>query len=138
MHQSSLNCVEIHGIAARFESGNESFARELNGDWWPASRRGVRRVTAVRCVGGDNALMRASSEKKEHDTAGRHIEDELLFQDRHPELAAYLSEIEGTYARCQGRPPDGLENAWEHVFHECSWCGEEFEQLRKLKQSFVG
>jgi hypothetical protein len=98
----------------------------------------VRRVTAVLCVGSDNAAMRATSEKEAHENASRHIEEELLFQDRHPELAAYLSEIEGTYSRCQGRAPQDLESAWEHVFHECSWCTEEFEQLRKLKQSFVG
>jgi hypothetical protein len=98
----------------------------------------VRPVTAVLFWGGENALMRATSEREEHQSAGRHIEDELLFQDRHPELSAYLSEIEGTYARCQGQPPADLESAWQHVFHECSWCGEEFEQLRKLKQSFVG
>ena len=98
----------------------------------------MRPVTAISCVGSDNASMRATSEREEHQTAGRHIEDELLFEDRHPELAAYLSEIEGTYARCQGRPPEDLERAWEHVFHECSWCGDEFEQLRKLKQSFAG
>ncbi len=82
--------------------------------------------------------MKVTAEGEERETAGRHIEDELLFQDRHPELAAYLSEIEGTYARCQGRPPKDLENAWQHVSHECAWCAEEFEQLRKLKQSFVG
>jgi len=82
--------------------------------------------------------MRATAEKEEHQTAGRHIEDELLFQDRHPELAAYLSEVEGTYARCQLHPPEDLERAWRHVFQECSWCGEEFEQLRRLKQTFVG
>jgi hypothetical protein len=98
----------------------------------------VRHVTAVLCVGGENARMRTTSEREEHETAGRHIEDELLFQDRHPELAAYLSEIEGTYARCQGRPPEDLEVAWRHILQECAWCGEEFEQLRKLKQSFVG
>ncbi|HKW27116.1 MAG TPA: hypothetical protein VJN48_15125 [Terriglobales bacterium] len=111
---------------------------EVCGRWWPASRRGVRRVTAVLCVGSDNAAMRATSEKEAHENASHHIEDELLFQDRHPELAAYLSEIEGTYARCQGRAAQDLESACEHVFHACSWCAEEFEQLRKLKQSFVG
>jgi hypothetical protein len=104
---------------------------------WPASLLSVRRVTAAVCRCADNGLMRATAER-EHETAGRHIEDELLFQDRHPELAAYLSEIEGTYARCQGCPSEDLERAWRHVFHECSWCGEEFEQLRKLKLSFVG
>lgn len=84
--------------------------------------------------------MRAIAEREEHDAAarGRHIEAELLFEDRHPELAAYLSEIEGTYARCQQRPPDDLEGAYQHVLHECSWCCEEFEQLRRLKQTFVG
>lgn len=81
-------------------------------------------------------LMKAAAEREE--TAGRHVEEELLFQDRHPELAAYLSEIEGTYARCQLRPPDDLESAWRHVFQECLWCEEEFEQLKKLKQSFLG
>jgi hypothetical protein len=81
-------------------------------------------------------LMKATAEREE--IAGRHVEEELLFQDRHPELAAYLSEIEGTYARCQLRPPQDLESAWRHVFQECSWCSEEFEQLRKLKGSFMG
>jgi len=95
----------------------------------------VRRVTAERRSNGENAVMRATAERE---TACRHIEDELLFQDRHPELAAYLSEIEGTYARCQLHPAEDLESAWQHVFQECSWCGEEFEQLRKLKRSFVG
>lgn len=98
----------------------------------------MRLVTAVSFEGGENAFMRATSESEEHESLGRHIEDELLFEDRHPELASYLSEIEGTYARCQRRPPEDLESAWQHVFHECSWCGEEFEQLRRLKQSFVG
>lgn len=100
-----------------------------------ASPLRVRRVTAGRCRYGENAVMRATNEKE---TAGRHIEDELLFQDRHPELAAYLSEIEGTYARCQLHPAEDLESAWRHVFQECSWCGEEFEQLRRLKRTFVG
>jgi hypothetical protein len=81
--------------------------------------------------------MRAIAEREEQETAGRHIESELLFQDRHPELAVYLSEIEGTYARCQLHPPDDLESAWRHISQECDWCGEEFEQLRKLKRSFV-
>lgn len=103
-----------------------------------ASPHGVLGVTAKSYVAGEHDDMRAIAERDEHEAAGRHIEDELLFQDRHPELAAYLSEIEGTYARCQGRPPEDLESAWQHVFHECTWCGEEFEQLRKLKQSFVG
>jgi hypothetical protein len=98
----------------------------------------VRRVTAERCRDSENIVMRATAEKEQHQAAGRHIEDELLFQDRHPELAAYLSEIEGTYARCQLHPPEDLESAWRHVFQECSWCGEEFEQLRRLKQTFVG
>ena len=83
-------------------------------------------------------LMRVRAESEKHESVGRHVEDELLFQDRHPELAPYLSEIEGTYARCQGRPPQDLEGAWRHVFEKCSWCREEFEQLRKLKRSFVG
>ncbi|HSB75801.1 MAG TPA: hypothetical protein VLC12_09140 [Terriglobales bacterium] len=82
--------------------------------------------------------MRIIAENEERERAGRHIEEELLFQDRHPELAAYLSEIEGTYARCQLHPPEDLESAWRHVFQECGWCREEFEQLRKLKRSFVG
>lgn len=121
-------------MVAGYGSGDLSEMRR----WWPASLRDVRRVTAVLCVGSDNSPMRATAEKEPHENASHHIEDELLFQDRHPELAAYLSEIEGTYARCQGRAPQDLESAWQHVFHECSWCGEEFEQLRKLKQSFVG
>ena len=81
--------------------------------------------------------MKTIAEKELQQTPGCHIEEELLFQDRHPELAAYLSEIEGTYARCQGRPAENLESAWRHVFRECAWCKEEFEQLSKLKRSFV-
>jgi hypothetical protein len=81
-------------------------------------------------------FMKATAEREE--IAGRHVEEELLFQDRHPELAAYLSEIEGTYARCQLCPPEDLERAWRHVCQECSWCREEFEELRKLKRSFRG
>ncbi len=84
--------------------------------------------------------MKAIAQRKEQEAAapGRHIEEELLFENHHPELAPYLSEIEGTYARCQGRPPEDLEGAWRHVFEECGWCQEEFEQLRKLKRSFIG
>ena len=88
------------------------------------------------CAPGENAVMRATAEPEQQETT--HIERELLFQDRHPELAAFLSEIEGTYARCQGHPPEDLESAWRHVFQDCAWCGEEFEQLRKLKRSFLG
>lgn len=83
--------------------------------------------------------MKAMAAREEQEAAapGRHIEEELLFEDRHPELAPYLSEIEGTYARCQRRPPQDLEGAWRHIFRECSWCREEFEQLRKLKRSLL-
>ena len=100
------------------------------------SRSRVRWVTVLMCASGENARMRATAEPEQQATT--HIERELLFQDRHPELAAFLSEIEGTYARCQGHPPEDLESAWRHVFQDCAWCGEEFEQLRKLKSSFLG
>jgi hypothetical protein len=69
--------------------------------------------------------------------APRHVEQEFRFQVRHPELADFLAEIEGTFARCQLSPCADLELAWRHISHDCAWCAEEFEELRKVKASVL-
>lgn len=63
------------------------------------------------------------------------IERKLLFADNHPELAPYLSELEGTYSRCQGELPPDLADVYDH-YRTCAWCRTEFDHLKGLKDTF--
>lgn len=64
-----------------------------------------------------------------------HVEKELLFKSRYPELAFYFPELMGVFVRSVGRLPDDLESMRRHVFAD-PWCVEEFENLRRFKDSF--
>jgi hypothetical protein len=65
-----------------------------------------------------------------------HVEKECHFESQHRDLAGYLPELEGTYARCQRKPLDDLEEVLNHVMFECPWCKTQFERLRDFKDSF--
>lgn len=65
------------------------------------------------------------------------IEKQIAFGDKHPDVASYLSEMLGVFARHQGKLPDDLEEVYQHVTQNCSWCKEEFNDLKELKDSFT-
>lgn len=66
-----------------------------------------------------------------------HVEKGLEFRGHHPDIASYLPELEGVYARCRGELPPDLEQMYEHITHSCQWCKEEFAHLKQFKDSFT-